>query len=177
MSCDKLFLSRPKELVERLAEALNLLWIVDPSDCPRHRTMDLELEEAEYRVENHLVDVNNVEPTTFGKGGFKNPEALLHWLEDNRPDYEPVLSHGDLCLPNIFINGGRVSGFVDLGECGVGDRWRDIALCYRSLRWNAEGAYGGKVYPDVRPDMLFDVLGIEPNREKMRYYLLLDELF
>lgn len=177
MSCDEYYLSRPRELVARLAEALDLLWRMDITDCPRTRDQDAELREARYRVEHSLVDVDNVEPTTFGPGGFKDPEALLHWLEDNRPSYEPVLSHGDLCLPNIFIDGGRVSGFIDLGACGVGDRWRDIALCSRSLRRNAEGAYGGTVYPGVRSHMLFDALGMEPDREKLRWYLLLDELF
>ena len=53
----------------------------------------------------------------------------------------------------------------------------DIALCHRSLRWNSEGAYGGRIYPDIRSDMLFDVLGITPEPEKIRDYILLDELF
>lgn len=39
------------------------------------------------------------------------------------------------------------------------------------------GHFGGKVYPDFDPDMLFDALGIEPKPEKLRYYTLLDELF
>ena len=177
MSCDEYYLSRPRELVARLAEALQLLWSVDITDCPRSRGLDEELAEARFRVENGLVDIGNVEPTTFGPGGFQNPADLLRWLETNKPDYEPVLSHGDLCLPNIFIDGDRVSGLIDLGACSIGDRWRDIALCYRSLRWNAEGAYGGKVYPDVKSQMLFDALSIEPDLEKIRYYILMDELF
>ena len=90
-------------------------------------------------------------------------------------EYEPVLSHGDFCLPNIFIDHGKIGGFIDLGDTGVGDKWQDIALCYRSLKYNAAGYYGGKVYPDVRPEMLFDALGITPDWEKIRYYILLDE--
>ena len=177
MACDAYFLERPEELVARLSEAIRMLWSVDVSDCPRSRDLDAELREARYRVENHLVDVENVEPATFGPGGFKDPEALLDWLETHRPAYEPVLSHGDLCLPNIFIDGGRISGFIDLGDTGIGDKWRDLALCWRSLKWNAEGAYGGKVYPDTRPELLFEALGLTPDPEKLRYYLLLDELF
>ena len=177
MSCDEYYMSRPKELAAHMAEALRLLWDVDVSDCPRRRDMDTELKAARYRVENGLVDVNDVEPTTFGPGGFSDPAELLLWLENHRPDYEPVLSHGDLCLPNIFIDGDRISGIIDLSACGVGDKWRDIALCYRSLRWNAQGAYGGRVYPDMKSQMLFDALGMEPDMEKIRYYILLDELF
>lgn len=176
MSCDERCMSRPRELIERLAEALMMLWSVDIHGCPRTRDPETELNEARYRVENHLVDVSDAQPDTFGPGGFRDPEALLLWLEDNRATYEPTLSHGDLCLPNIFLDGGRVSGFIDLGATGVGDRWRDIALCYRSLRANAAGAYGGRTYPDVEPDMLFSALGIAPDREKIRYFILLDEL-
>ena len=177
MACDAYYLERPQELAERLAEAIRMLWNVDVSDCPRIRDLDAELKEARCRVENRLVDMDHVDPTTFGAGGFKDPEHLMDWLEHNRPNYEPTLSHGDLCLPNIFIDHGRISGLIDLGDTGVGDKWRDIALCCRSLKRNAEGAYGGNVYPDIRAQALFDALGIAPDFEKIRYYLLLDELF
>lgn len=177
MACDPYYLERPSELAASLAEAIRMLWSVDVSDCPRSRDLDAELKEARFLVENHLVDLDMVEPTTFGPGGFRDPEHLLDWLEHNKPDYEPVLSHGDLCLPNIFLDEGRISGFIDLGDTGIGDKWRDIALCYRSLRWNAEGAYGGKVYPDTRAETLFEALGLAPDPAKIRYYLLLDELF
>lgn len=177
MSCDEYYLEHPQELLTLLAEAMKMLWTVDVTDCPRKRDIDAELAEAKYRVENDLVDMDNVEPTTFGEGGFRDPKELLRWLEDNRPDYEPVLSHGDFCLPNIFIEDGRISGFIDLGDTGIGDKWRDIALCYRSLKHNFDGSYGGKVYADFQPDMLFEKLGIQPNWEKLKYYILLDELF
>lgn len=177
MSCDDYYMSRPGDLINGLAEAFNMIWSIDVTDCPRIRDIDTELAEARMRVENNLVDINDMEPGTLGDGGFKDPGELLLWLENNKPDYEPVLSHGDFCLPNIFLDNGKVSGFIDLGDTGVGDKWRDIALCYRSLRWNSEGAYGGNVYPDVKSQMLFEALGIEPNMEKLRYYILLDELF
>lgn len=177
MSCDEYYLEHPKELLRLLAEAMKMLWSVDISDCPRNRNIDAELKEARYRVENNLVDLDNAEPTTFGDGGFKDPKELLQWLEDNRPDYEPVLSHGDFCLPNIFIENGGISGFIDLGDTGIGDKWRDIALCYRSLKHNFDGSFGGKVYPDFHPEMLFDALEIKPNPEKLKFYILLDELF
>lgn len=35
----------------------------------------------------------------------------------------------------------------------------------------------GKVYEDFKPEMLFEKLGLEPDWEKINYYLLLDELF
>lgn len=176
MACDEFFLDRPEQLTARLAEAMQLLWDVDISDCPIQRDQETELAEARFRVERGLVDLNNVEPTTFGPGGFKDPEALLHWLECNQPSYEPVSSHGDFCLPNIFLTETGVSGFIDLGDAGVGDRWRDIALCHRSLRHNMYGKYASKER-EADANRLFDALGVKPDAEKLRWYLLLDELF
>lgn len=96
---------------------------------------------------------------------------------DNRPDEDLVFSHGYFCLPNIFLKDDKVSGFIDLGNMGIADRYQDIALCYRSLNNNLAGAYGGKVYGKIDDNLLFDCLGITPDYEKIRYYILLDELF
>lgn len=177
MSCDTYYLEHPQSLLEALAIGLKMLWQVDVKECPVVRDLDAVLEEARIRVENGLVDVEDAEPTTFGEGGFESPKQLLEWLDNHRPSYEPVLSHGDFCLPNIFLADGQVKGFIDLGRTGVGDKWNDIALCYRSLKHNFDGTYGGKVYDDFNPDSLFEELGIEPDWDKIKWYLLLDELF
>lgn len=177
MSCDEYYMERPKELLNLLAAALKMLWEVDIEDCPVSQNLDRELNEAEERVKLGLVDVNAVEPETFGPGGFEGPAALLKWLKDNKPECGRVLSHGDFCLPNIFLKDGGISGFIDLGDCGIGDKWRDISLCYRSLKHNFDGSFGGKVYPDFKPDMLFEALAIEPDWDRLKYWILLDELF
>ncbi|MBR3057377.1 MAG: aminoglycoside 3'-phosphotransferase [Clostridiales bacterium] len=177
MSCDPYYMNRPKEMIRALADGMKLLWSVDISDCPRVMDLDVELQEARFRVESGQVDLDDAEPETFGEGGFKDPEDLLSWLETHRPSCEKVLSHGDYCLPNVFIEDGKFCGFIDLPEAGIGDKWRDIALCYRSLKHNAEGSFGGAVYPDIDPNKLFTELGIEPDWEKINYYILLDELF
>ena len=177
MSCATYYLEHPHVLTEALANGLKMLWEVNIQDCPRRRDLDVLLKEARTEVENNLVDLDNVEPTTFGEDGFKDPNHLLEWLENNRPNFEPVFSHGDYCLPNVFLENGRIKGFIDLDRAGIGDKWNDIALCYRSLKHNFDGTYGGKVYKDFDPYMLFDKLGIEPDWDKINYYILLDELF
>lgn len=176
MSCDPYYMKRPEEMIKALADGMKLLWSVDISDCPRIMDLDVELKEARYRVENGLVDLENAEPETFAEGGFKDAAELLTWLEDHRPECEPVLSHGDYCLPNVLMEDGKFRGFIDLAEAGVGDKWRDIALGYRSLKHNADGTYG-KTYPEIDPNRLFEELGIAPDWDKINYYILLDELF
>lgn len=177
MACSQRFLNNPTRLIELLAEALQMLWAVDISDCPSKINLDKKLQMAQFAVRNNLVDVNNVEPETFGKNGFENPQALLNWLVRNRPEEEPTLSHGDFCLPNIFLQDGKVTGFIDLGKTCVSDKYQDIALCYRSLRDNFGGKYGGEPVTEARAELLFEKLQITPNWDKIRYYLLLDELF
>lgn len=176
MSCDDAYLAQPETLVQALADGMKLLWNTESTGCPRVRTLDKLLEEARYNVEHGLVDIDNVEPETFSENGFRDPAQLLQWLMDNKVSTEPVLAHGDYCLPNIFLKDGKFHGFIDIGDMGIGEKWRDIALCWRSLRDNWKGCYGGSHYA-FDPDSLFDALGIEPDWEKMRYHLLLDELF
>ena len=137
MSCNTYYLENPHILLNALASGMKMLWEVDFRECPRVRDLDAMLKEARMQVENNLVDLDNVEPTTFGEGGFESPIHLLEWLENNRPPFEP----------------------------------------YRSLKHNFGGVYGGKVYEDFNPNMLFEALGIDPDWEKINYYLLLDELF
>lgn len=177
MSCDEEYMKDPMKLTELLAGALKLLWHTDVTECPCIWNIDRKLEMAEYRVENNMVDTQNVEPDTYGENGFASPKELFQWLVENKPNEELVLSHGDFCLPNIMFEGKELKGYIDLGRMGVADRWQDIALCYRSLLHNYDGKYGGKKYEGFYPEMLFERLGIEPDMEKIRYYILLDELF
>lgn len=55
----------------------------------------------------------------------------------------------------------------------MADRYQDIALCCRSLRHNLEET----AHQTFDEDLFFRELGVERDAEKIRYYLLLDELF
>ena len=180
MACSDEYMCQPLIQCKLLAAGLKKLWSVDISDDIPSQGLSCKLAAAEYNVEYGLVDIDNTEPDTFGENGFKNPSELLQWLDENRPEEELVLSHGDYCLPNIFGKQEEVSGYIDLGKTGIADRWCDIAICYRSLRHNYSGKYSKyneKAYLDYDDMLLFRELGIEPNWEKIQYYTLLDELF
>lgn len=177
MACSEENMQNPDRLVKLLAKGLKMLWSVDSSDCPCSNTLDRKLLQAEQNVRSNLCETECVEPDTYGAGGFRNPAELLEWLKENKPPEQIVFSHGDFCLPNIFLKGDRVSGLIDLGRSGTADLYQDIALCYRSLKHNFDGAYGGRAYAGLNAEMLFEELGIEPDWDKIRYYILLDELF
>ena len=177
MACEPYYMKQPKHQVELLSQALHSLWEVPIEDCPSDFTLKKRLAMAEERVIYGRVDIADAEPETFGPNGFRDPEALLCWLLENQPSEQQMLCHGDFCLPNIFLSENGVTGMIDVGRSGIGDPWQDIALCYRSLKNNYSGYYDGISYVGYDPEMLFDALGMLPDPDRIRYYILLDELF
>ena len=179
MLCDDEYLNNPQFIIKQVSEAIKNLSSVDITNCPCEKSrLKNRLKVAEYNVKNGLVDLEKSEEGTFGPDGFKDPEELLNWLISNQPEEDLVLTHGDLSLPNIFIEEGKISSFIDIGKMGPADRWQDIAIAIRSITHNFDGLYtGGKRIMDFDPKMLLDELGIEMDEQKYRYYILLDELF
>lgn len=173
MACAQRYLKAPVELIRLLAQGLKMLWQVDTHGCTAGDTLERKLHRARERVESGRCDGSDAEPDTYGPNGFRDPAHLLNWLEQNRPEEEPVLSHGDYCLPNVFLSDGQVAGFIDLGHCGIADRFQDIALCCRSLRHNLEEI----AHQPFDEASFFRELDVERDAEKIRYYILLDELF
>ena len=57
------------------------------------------------------------------------------------PETDLVVAHGDLCAPNILLDGGSGQvGFLDLGKLGVADRAADLGCHLWSLDYNRLGA-------------------------------------
>lgn len=192
MLCDPSILSNRRRLLKSVVAALRTLWSVDVSSCPLDSGLDRDLEIAAYNVEHGLVAFSLDPSYEFDiPSGVVSATDLLRWLQRNRPkmdDGDRVFSHGDLCLPNVLVDCKGIAGFVDLGGAGWADRWRDIAICVRSLKDNLVGCYakeyaasmglcpGDLPFGPFDEGEFFDVLGIAPNEEKLRYYTLLDKL-
>ena len=47
-----------------------------------------------------------------------------------------VLLHGDYCLPNVMLDNWRFSGFIDVGNGGVGDPHIDLYWGAWTLNFN-----------------------------------------
>jgi len=155
------------QTVKLLADALLMLQAVDIQDCPFKNTLDYKLTSALYNIDHDLVDMDDFEKSN----DFDSPMELYRWLVENRPPEECCFTHGDFCLPNIFIDEKIVTGFIDVGRGGIADKWQDIALCVRSLGYNLQHTEQQEYI-----DLLFAYLGIQPDEVKLRYYILLDEL-
>lgn len=165
MACEGHYLNNPETLVRLLAAGIKMLQAIDISGCPFDCTLKNKLNIARNRIENNEIDMNDWEKHTE----YNSPKELYDYLVTNQPEEELCFSHGDYCLPNVFFENKKVTGFIDLGRAGIADKWQDIALCVRSLEHNLQN----KKYINS----LFENLNIKPNYEKINYYILLDELF
>jgi kanamycin kinase len=132
--------------------------------CPFRFDVGIALEHVRRRVDAGLVD-----PARNFHAEFQHHTAVtaLARLEETAPDHEDlVVCHGDYCPPNALLTGGRVTGYVDLGELGVADRWWDIAIGGWSTGWN----FGAELEP-----LFYQSYGIEPDPDRIAFYRLLRE--
>jgi kanamycin kinase len=130
----------PERLVVLLAQGLRRLHAAPVERCPFDFTVDSAIALARARVRAGLVDpARDFHPEHAHLG----PHGALAALRRLRPAVgsdDLVVCHGDYCLPNVLVSGTGggmvVSGFVDVGELGVADRWWDLAVATWSLDWN-----------------------------------------
>lgn len=84
--------------------------------------------------------------------------AFLH----RAAELDAVVCHGDACNPNFLLaDDGALSGYVDLGNLGVADRWADLAPALMSLSWN---------YGQGWERTFLDAYGIDPDPGKQSFY-------
>ena len=154
------------DLVRVLAQGLRAIHAVSPESCPFDRSLEREIEFAAFNASHNLVDEQDFDASRIGRSA----KDLYRQLLDSRPATEDrVFTHGDYCPPNVILQEGRVSGFVDWSRAGVGDPYRDLALAARSIRKN--------LGPGLEA-AFFSEYGIHrPDAARIEYYTLLDEFF
>lgn len=169
-------LADKKMVAKRLAEGLLSFWALDISDCPVYNGLDGKLKRAKARLDAGLL--THQPDGTEACLGFTTLDALYAYLDENRPTEELVFSHGDYCLPNVFLADGRLCGFLDLGQAGVADRWSDITDCLWSMTYNFRelGGMSEEALAECK-EVFFETLGVEHDVKKTKYYDLLNEFF
>lgn len=159
------FQGNEREIIHQLVAGLKQIYGLPIESCPFEMRLDHKIKLAEERMRKGLVDENDFDEERTGR----TAESLFAELLQTRPgDEDLVFTHGDFCLPNIIYKSGLISGFVDLGNAGVADKYQDIALLARSLKHN---------FGTEAAEILFETMNIKPNAEKIRFYTLLDEFF
>jgi len=152
----------PSRLVRVLARGLRRFHEVPVANCPFDFSIAAALRVARDRLERGIVDP--VEGFHSEHSSLTAAEAVAA-LERSRPANEDlVVCHGDYCPPNVLITGNRVTGYVDLGELGVADRWWDLAVATWSVTWNLGPGY---------EDLFLSEYGAELDRGRLAFYRLL----
>ncbi len=132
--------------------------------CPFRFDIERALDHVRRRVA-----IDDIDPAGFHEQhAHLAPAAALAELEATAPVVEDlVVCHGDYCPPNVLLQGGRVTGYVDLGELGAADRWWDIAVGAWSVGWN---------FGETLERLFYESYGITPDPARIRFYRLLYDL-
>lgn len=152
----------PEVLVRTLAHGLRRFHEAPVDMCP----FDFRLEHALSHVRVRL-EAGQIEPARDFHNEFSHLSAqqAIASLEQSVPATEDlVVCHGDYCLPNILIEAGMATGFVDLGELGVADRWWDLAVASWSITWNLGPGY---------EDFFLEEYGVQKDPDRIGFYRLL----
>lgn len=163
---DKSYESILPELMQQLAVGLRAIHVVGIAGCPFDQRLDVKIKEAVGRVDRQQVDEDDFDHVRQGR----KAQDLLKELLDEKPAVEDVVfTHGDYCLPNIILRDGKVHGFIDWGRAGLADRYQDLALAIRSIRYN---------FGQEHVQTFLDAYGLEELDEaKVHYYQLMDEFY
>ncbi|MEV5963160.1 aminoglycoside 3'-phosphotransferase [Kribbella sp. NPDC051952] len=152
---------------DRLGRALKDLHSLP--ECPFERPLASVIAQAEDVVRRGAVN-----PAFLtDEWRLLDPSELLARVVAERPYVEsvlePVVCHGDACLPNVFFDPETldVTGLIDLGRLGVADRYSDLALTVIQMHdeWSAD------------PAPLFEGYGlVDLDRRRLEFFRLLDPL-
>lgn len=127
------YLNNPKKLCDIVAERLRMLHEADCSDCPLTDRISeyIALAEKNYKSDSYNKDHF---PDSFGYSSGEEAFSALsngkHLLKNE------VLIHGDYCLPNMLLDDWGFSGFIDVGNAGIGDRHIDLFWGKWSMEFN-----------------------------------------
>lgn len=149
------YLAQPERLCDLLAERLRLLHETTAADCPIHRTPTY-LASVKEGFKMGRIDLSYYEADY----GSITPQEAYDMVQTAAPQLAcNTLLHGDYCLPNILLENWRFSGFIDVGNGGLGDRHVDLFWGAWTLRFNLKtDRYRSRFFDAYGRDKIDDTL-------------------
>jgi aminoglycoside 3'-phosphotransferase-1 len=152
-------------IVVELAIFLRRIHAIPVNECPFTSDHGYRLTCARARIDAGLVEEDDFDEERKGWTAERVWETMQHLLPLAA---DPVVTHGDFSLDNLVIRDGEVVGCIDVGRVGIADRYQDLAIV-----WNCLGEFGASLQ-----ERLLKQYGIlDPDQDKLKFHLLLDELF
>ncbi len=134
MVCTPTYMKNWRDGLNVIQKAFEKIWAVDISDCPFDESPKNKLNQIKNKLDNNLIKSEDIKPEFLEQyGGML---GLYKYLIENQPKAQLCFSHGDTSLPNIFGVGNKLTGFIDVSDCGVSDIWFDIAVTAKSIKRN-----------------------------------------
>ena len=159
---DARYLAEPARLAETMGEMLRALHEEDFSDCP-----------VKARMNDYFATVaENYRKGSFDLSfaGFVTAEEAYRRATAGAPYLQnDTLVHGDFCLPNFLMENWRFTGYIDLGNGGVGDRHVDLFWGAWTLNFN--------LHTDRYRDRFFDAYGRDRIEEEALLTVAAAEVF
>lgn len=144
----KEFLSDPKRLCDTLAALLRELHESDGTGCPIKKRCDTYLKTVEENHRLHLFDGSYL----ISEISKLTEDEAYEYVQDGRALLKnDTLIHGDYCLPNVMLDNWQLSGFIDVGNGGMGDRHIDLFWGAWTLAFNLK--------TDIYRERFFDAYG------------------
>ena len=159
---DALYLSSPARLAETMGELLRSLHEETHADCPVQDRMKGYFATADENYKRRAFDLSY--------GDFYSADEAYRVMKAGEGYLKnEVLLHGDFCLPNFLMRDWRFTGFIDLGNGGVGDRHVDLFWGAWTLRFN--------LGTDAWRDRFFDAYGRDKVEEEALRTVMAAEIF
>ncbi|WP_422657588.1 aminoglycoside 3'-phosphotransferase [Paenibacillus sp. EC2-1] len=146
------------------AQGLRTIHEVPIIDCPFDNCLPVMLEKVQRNVKTGSINEEKLKR----RFGIKNVESTLVEIHKYAMDLteDLVFIHGDYSMPNIIIGNGQMTGYLDLGHCGIGERYYDLAVAEKSIIMNF-----GKRYVDL----FYNTYGLDIiDPEKVRYFQVIE---
>lgn len=156
-----------EERISFLAQAMRRLHALPIAECPFRESIPEQLARAKSNIEKGEIRLDLLEPEYQGRDLWE----LYAELEAMRPSAEDwVVSHGDSYPMNIIAEPEtkELLGFIDVGSVAIADRYTDFAPIANAIGWHL-----GK----ESISRFFELYGIAPDWEKLKFYQLLGEFY
>lgn len=157
------YLRDPKRLCDTLAETLLMLHSSNGADCPVQNHTKRYLSVVRRNFDAKQFDMSFYDGTVTPDQLYGMIQRKSHILQCD------TLIHGDFCLPNVILNDWNLSGFVDVGNGGMGDRHVDLFWGAWTLKYN--------LHTDEYRDRFFDAYGRDKIDDELLMLISACEVF
>jgi kanamycin kinase len=167
--------ARRAAVVDALADIAVTLHALPLAACPFDRRLAVTVPAALDAAGAGQVDLADLDAE---RAGWSAPSLVAALAETRPADEDPVVCHGDFCLPNVLLDPEslELAGLVDVGRAGIADRHTDVALITRSLGHEMNSQFGPE-YGHRFIDRYVSRSGASITESKLEFFRLLDQFF